>query len=482
MGSEFGILAAGVYIPRRRLQRAAIHAANAWFAPGFARMAKGEKAISNWDEDSITMAVDAGRNCLATLSADVDSVSLSSTTLPFMDRLNAGVVKEALNLSNDTQAFDVTGSQRCATSQLIQALGQSNTQLCLATDSRKSRPGSEGEMLQSDGGSALLVGQGKAIAKLIGAHSETIDFVDHFRAQGEDYDYNWEKRWIRDEGFQGFFKDAVAAGLEKFGHKANAIDHVIIPLPGPAAPPKLIKSLGFKPDAVVGTLHGNVGYTGAAHPFLMLASALETAKAGQTILMTGFGQGADVLLFEVTSAIKEHQANSSFAFQLENRAEDSNYMRYLFHRNQLDMEKGMRAEFDEKQPGTVLSRNRKSVLGLIGGKCTKTGTVQFPNTDISVNQNDRAIYTQEDYPLSNKIAKITTFTADRLTYSPDPPTYYGMIDFEGGGRMVAEFSDVSEEDVEVGRDMRMVFRIKARDDKRKFVKYFWKATPVRSAQ
>ena len=45
--------------------------------------------------------------------------------------------------------------------------------------------------------------------------------------------------------------------------------------------------------------------------------------------------------------------------------------------------------------------------------------------------------------------------------------------------MIAEFSSVSEEDVEVGRDMRMVFRIKARDDQRKFVKYFWEATPVR---
>ena len=154
-------------------------------------------------------------------------------------------------------------------------------------------------------------------------------------------------------------------------------------------------------------------------------------------------------------------------------------MRYLFHRGQFDLEKGMRAEFDEKQPGTALSRDRKAVLGLIGGKCRETGTVQFPKTDISVAQNARATRTQDDYPLSDKLAKITTFTADRLTYSPDPPTYYGMIDFEGGGRMISEFSDVTEDDVSVGRDMRMVFRIKARDDMRKFTKYFWKATPVR---
>ena len=57
-----------------------------------------------------------------------------------------------------------------------------------------------------------------------------------------------------------------------------------------------------------------------------------------------------------------------------------------------------------------------------------------------------------------------------------------MIDFEGGGRMISEFSDVSEGDIEVGRDMRMVFRIKAKDYNRNFIKYFWKATPIRDAQ
>ena len=77
-------------------------------------------------------------------------------------------------------------------------------------------------------------------------------------------------------------------------------------------------------------------------------------------------------------------------------------MRFLFHRGLLNMDKGLRAEYDEKQPGTSLFRDRKAVLGLIGGKCTKTGTIQFPKTDISVSQNDRAVNTQEDYPLSNK--------------------------------------------------------------------------------
>jgi uncharacterized OB-fold protein len=104
--------------------------------------------------------------------------------------------------------------------------------------------------------------------------------------------------------------------------------------------------------------------------------------------------------------------------------------------------------------------------------------VQFPKSDISVNPNDRSQGTQEDYPLAEVPARLMTFTADSLQYSPSPPVYYGMVDFEGGGRLIAEFADVFEEP-EVGADMQMVFRIKAVDEVRSFTKYFWKAAPVR---
>jgi len=103
--------------------------------------------------------------------------------------------------------------------------------------------------------------------------------------------------------------------------------------------------------------------------------------------------------------------------------------------------------------------------------------IQFPKSDISVAPNDRSQGTQEDYPLAEIPAKVMTFTADSLTYSPSPPNYYGMVDFEGGGRIIAEFADIFEE-VEVGAHMQMVFRIKAVDDVRDFVKYFWKAAPA----
>ena len=238
--ASIGILAWGAYIPRRRLQRSAIYAANAWFAPDLKGAAKGERAVANWDEDAITMAVEAARDALAGIDrASVGSVSLASTTLPFADRLNAGIVKEALTLDGAIAALDVTGSLRAGASALVQALHAAGPgrkpQLCLAADTRKARPASEGELVFGDAGAALLVGEGQPVARFLGSHSETIDFVDHFRAAGEDFDYVWESRWIREEGFLKIAANGVKAALQSFGVEPETSPIAPSPSARPAA-------------------------------------------------------------------------------------------------------------------------------------------------------------------------------------------------------------------------------------------------------
>ncbi|MET0250050.1 MAG: OB-fold domain-containing protein [Sphingobium sp.] len=483
MSAETGILSYGAYIPRKRLQRAAIHATNKWFAGGLGGLAKGERAIANWDEDAVTMAVEAARDTLEGVErADVATISLASTTLPFADRLNAGIVKEALTLSDATAALDLGGSQRAATSGLIQALaaarGGAAPHLALASELRLSRPASEAEMVQGDAAAGFLVGQGDIIARYLGSHSVTIDFVDHFRASGADFDYSWESRWIRDEGYTGMTVQALKGAFATLGVEPGAIDRFIMPITLKGVAEGVAKKAGIRAEAVADRLSATVGDSGVAHPFLLLAAALEEAKAGEKILLAGFGQGVDLLLFEATGKAASLAHRAGVAGSLARGVKDDNYARWLFHRGSLLLDRGMRAENDEKQPGTTLWRNRKAVLGLVGGRCTKTGTVQFPRSDISVNPNDHSVHTQEDYPLAEKRARIVTYTADSLTYSPAPPSYYGMIDFDGGGRMMAEITDCSAEDVEVGRELRMMFRIKAVDERRDFTKYFWKAVPV----
>src|SRR4029078_11186041 len=97
--TEVGILAFGAYLPRLRLSRKAVADANAWFAPGLKGVAKGERTMCKWDEGYGAMGVEAARDCLTGLDrGTIASLAFASTTLPFEDRLEAGIIDEALKL------------------------------------------------------------------------------------------------------------------------------------------------------------------------------------------------------------------------------------------------------------------------------------------------------------------------------------------------------------------------------------------------
>jgi hydroxymethylglutaryl-CoA synthase len=475
-----GILAAGAYVPRARLQRQAVASAHAWYAPALKALGKGERATSNWDEDAITMAVEASRDCLVAADrAKVSRVVLASTTHPFADRQNSVIVKEALNLADEVAALDVGGSQRAGTSALLDALyaakGGAGQVLCVASEKRRTQPASEFEMTNGDAAAALLIGDGPGAAEFICGHSISVDFVDHFREADRAFDYNWEARWVRDEGYSKIAPKAVQAALEKAGLKASELSRFIMAAPMKGVNDSVAKACGIGPEKVADPLSAQLGDAGTAHPLILLANALETAKAGETLAVVGFGQGCDVLIFRATG---EHAVSGlGVSGWLARKKPESNYVKYLALAGLLSLDAGMRAEFDQKTVMSALYRNRKAVLGLVGGRCAKTGTIQFPKSEISVAQNDRAQGAQEDYPFAERSAKIVTFTADSLTYTPEPPCWYGAVEFEEGGRMNVEFADVEADDVVVGAPMRMMFRIKAVDAIRGFTKYFWKAVP-----
>ena len=95
-----GICSYGGYVPRYRLNRGLVYQAMGWMNPANIANAKGEKAVANFDEDSITMAVAAGLNALNGMDRSrVEGVFLASTTMPYKERLNAGIVSTALGLS-----------------------------------------------------------------------------------------------------------------------------------------------------------------------------------------------------------------------------------------------------------------------------------------------------------------------------------------------------------------------------------------------
>ena len=477
-----GIHAYGGYIPRLRLQRASAFAATGWFAPGLKSLAKGERSFCSWDEDAITMGVEAARDCLATRDrSSVSRVILASTSHTFADRQNSTIIKEALNLKDSTAALDVSGSKRSATSALIDAFyaveGEAGDTLCIASECNAHKPGSEAEFNGGHGAASVLVSKGDGCAKLIGAHSVSIDFVDHFRSAGEQFDYNWEARWIREEGYGRIVVSAIRDTLRKLSIDAAEIDYFVLGSPMQKVGESVAKSVGINAAAVVDALGGVLGDAGAAQPLILLSHVLERAQPNQTVVLAGFGGGCDVIVLKTTDAILDRRPRHGISGYLKDRAPVDNYVKYLAISGLLELEKGMRAELDQKPVLTAQYRERKTVLGLVGGKCSVSGTIQFPKTPISVARGARTIYTQEDYPLAELQARVVTFTVDYLTFTPLPPAYYGNIEFEGGGRLMAEIVDVGEEGLEVGTPLRMVFRIKTIDERRAFTQYFWKAAP-----
>ncbi len=484
---EIGILAYGAYIPRRRLSRKSVADANAWFNPALRGQAKAERSMCNWDEDAVTMAVEAARDCLTGLPRDqIRSIQFASTSFPFEDRLNSGIVAQALNLGAEISSLDVGSSQRAATAGLAAALqgaGSTGGQaLFLASEKRRTKAGSTLEMTSGDGAAALLLGAGKVIAKLIGSHSRTVDFIDHYRGQGSAYDYVWEERWIRDEGYAKIVPVTLAGLFKKTGIEAASIAHFCMPCTLGKVAASVAKKAGIPESAVRDNLHAVCGETGTAHSLVMLADALAAAKPGERILVVGFGQGCDALLFEATAELAKLPARMGVRGYLARRREETNYNRFLAFNDLVILERGMRAELDKQTALSTLYRKRDMILGFVGGRCEKCGTLQFPKSNVCVNPDCNAFHTQIDHPFAEMDGKVNSYTADQLTYSPDPPTIFGMVQFDAGGRLMADFTDVDIAEVSVGLAMRMVFRIKDYDSQRGFTRYFWKATPAGAAK
>ena len=477
-----GIVAYGAYVPRLRLSRTAAVEANSWFNAGLKGLAKGERSMCNWDEDSLTMAVEAARDCLgADVPADLKSIALASTTLPFEDRQNAGILATALNASEDVLTGDVSSSQRAGTQGLAAALKSTDadggTALYVAADKRRTKSGSTQELMYGDGAAALLLGTENVIAEYIGGHQVAVDFVDHYRGANEEFDYNWEERWIRDEGYFKIVPRVLEGLFASVDVTPDQIDHFVMPSVMGPVPHKIAKMAGIKADAVRGNLHAVMGESGTAHALVMLVDLLQEAKPGETILVVGWGQGADAMVFRTTDALSKLAPREGVKGYLARRREETNYNKFLSFNELVIKDHGLRGELDKQTPLTTLYRNKEMLTAFMGGKCRVCGTAQYPKSNVCVNPNCREFHSQDDHPFANKSATIMNWTADNLTYSLDPPAHFGIVTFDEGGRLLADMTDVDQGSLEVGMTMRMVFRVKEHDPQRGFTKYFWKAAP-----
>ncbi|WP_321912187.1 3-oxoacyl-[acyl-carrier-protein] synthase III C-terminal domain-containing protein [Paraburkholderia sp. J11-2] len=477
----YGITGYGGYVPRLRMQRAAIAAAHRWMSGAAGSAPKGERAFCSWDEDSITMAVEAARDALGQRTrTNIEALTLATTRPAFADLQGASIVAGALELPASVRTLEVGQSQRAGVSGLLNHLRAARENvLFVASDHPSAKPASAQELTYGAGAAAFTLGSEGVIAELIGSASEANLFVDHFRAANGKHDYYWEERWIRDEGYAKIVPATVKAALESAGVPADAVAHFVFAAPLKGVGAAVAKRAGIAAQAVADHLDERCGYAGAAHPCLMLAATLERAQPGEIIAVAGFGQGCDVLILKTTDAIASFSSRRGVAWAIADAQVHGDYLRMLSYDNAIDLEWGMRAEKQVKTAFTEQYRSAHQLGGFVAGKCRCCGTVQFPQLAYCVN--DRCLAPALQFAptaLYDEDAQVLTMTADWLSYHPAPPLYVGFVQFDNGARVLMEVTDVGTEGLDVGTPLRMVFRIKDIDKTRNYPRYFWKATPL----
>ncbi|MBV8454411.1 MAG: 3-hydroxy-3-methylglutaryl CoA synthase, partial [Deltaproteobacteria bacterium] len=178
-----GIVSYGSYIPYRRLKRSAISAVLGVPA------GRGERAVASFDEDSISMAVEALRDALKSVPNIMpDALFFATTTAPYGEKLNAAIIGAATRLPIEIRAADLTGSTRAGLSGLLQAADAARARGYAAVtmaDARLGAPEGRLEQQTGDGGAAFIVGSEGVIGEIEATASLTREFLDNWRAPGE---------------------------------------------------------------------------------------------------------------------------------------------------------------------------------------------------------------------------------------------------------------------------------------------------------
>ena len=455
-----GIVGAAGYLPHRRLDRTTI-AAVAGTGGG-----KGTRTVAGYDEDTTTMGVEASRLALAGLgdgAADrIDALWFSTVAPAYMDKTNATAIHAALRLDRAAPAFDVNGAVRSAVGALRAVLAGEGTSLILASDLRAGLPGGPDEAAFGDGAAALVVGPGTdatpVLAEVVGKGGATEELLDRWRTPGEARSKVWEERF----GETRYVPLGVAAwedALKHAGLVGDQVDRVVVAGTHGRANAALAKKLRLG-DRLVDDRSGSVGNLGAAQPALLLTAALEVAEAGQVLALVTLADGADALVFRVTDAIRSWWPVRPVAAQAAGGSPIP-YGTYLRWRGVLPAEPPRRPE-PARPSASASARSTDWKFGFAGSS-DDSGDVHLPPRPGDATE----------VPMAGATGTIATFTVDRLAYSPSPPVVFAVVDFDGGGRLPVELTDIDVDEVRIGARVGLTFRKLFTTDG--IHNYFWKA-------
>jgi hydroxymethylglutaryl-CoA synthase len=311
-----GIVGYGVYIPRYRIRVEEI--AKVWNANA-ETIKRGlgiyEKSVPGIDEDSITLAVEATRNALASTKLNakkIGAVYIGSESHPYAVKSSSAIVAEAIGACPELMAADLEFACKAGTAAMQICMGLVNSNmieygLAIGSDTSQGKPGDALEYSAAAGAAAYVIGKKDVIADINATLSYTTDTPDFWRREGQQF----PSHSGRFTGIPAYFKHVTNAAkllMEKQKTKPADYDYFVAHQPNAKFPVKVAKLLGFGDKIQDSLIVGVIGNTYSASMPLGLANILDKAEKGARILAVSYGSGSGSDAFDISVKKKSKNA------------------------------------------------------------------------------------------------------------------------------------------------------------------------------
>lgn len=327
-----GIVGYGTYIPHYRIKLSEI--AEVWQknpSDITSALKVTEKSVPSFDEDSVTMAIEASRVALHMADIkpqDIQSVYFGSESHPYSVNPSSTIVADYLGVGNSYMAADFEFACKAATAALQLTAGLIDSKkieygMIIGSDTAQARPHDVLEYTAASAAASFILGrEGKEIlANVVDTLSFTSDTPDFWRRDGVRY----PSHFGRFTGEPAYFSHVASAAkllLEKTKTTPKDYTYCVFHMPNGKFPRVIAKKLGFSEEQLRPSLTVDaIGNPYSASSLVGLSAVLDIAKTNDTIFFVSYGSGAgaDTFVFEVTANIEKRKRGIPFSEQIKKK-------------------------------------------------------------------------------------------------------------------------------------------------------------------
>ncbi|MFC1919333.1 hydroxymethylglutaryl-CoA synthase [Chloroflexota bacterium] len=462
-----GIVGFGAYIPKYRIRKEDI--ARAW---GGGAAGVAEKSVADADEDTITMAVEAGQITFTNARIEPSAIGalyVASVSSPYIHNSMAAIIAQVLKIPASASLADFGGSTKASTEAMQACIdliesGRVSLGMVIGTDSLLARPGDPLEHSLGVGSAAFILGKEDVIAEWEGSHSHVSTFVHTWRSDGDRFvrEYN-DPRLDRAFGYPRSITMAANGLMEKLGIKASEFNQVVLHQPDGQLPLVAAKEIGVAPQTLArSNLAPRIGDAGCGSVLIGLASALDGGMPSERILIVSYGSGAGSDAFSL-KVVRQQDLNKDTMVPVSRLLETKEYVDYIKYGKLTGI---LRAEAMPDpissyvtQPGW--ERDKRYTLGLHASRCRKCGSLNFPKRHYCIDCRGQEF---EEVSLPRR-GKIISFNIQQVvSVSPEEapiPVCTARMDgteSERGGKISAMMTDTKPDELDIGLPVELIFR------------------------